>query len=154
MTTVTLVCDFCATPDPRWIFPARDFLTGTVSADGEHGSYGGWAACDDCKAVVEEGIEPTISRAADRFMEKHPVEDLPHYREGIASALRETYTRFFDNRLGPPVLLGDLTEACEHPLDRKIFSEEGKGSWFLPTGYYCGDCGSPVDDPTIEEAAR
>jgi hypothetical protein len=150
--TVTLVCDFCAKPEPDWIFPARDFLTGSVSSEGEeHGSFGGWAACGDCRAVVEEGIEPTIQRATERFMEKHPVPDLPSYREGIAAALRTTYERFFDNRLGPPVRLSELTDACEHPIDRAIFSEEGKGSWFLPTGYYCGTCGSPVPDPSTEE---
>lgn len=145
MTDITDVgvCDFCAAPEPVWLFPAGDFLTGTANEDGVHASVGAFAACEDCRALVEEGLEPLLEHAVDRYMER--TASPPSHRPSLTRALRQFYESFYEKREGPPVRIRDFAQDCEHP--RVVFSEYGKGSWFLPTGYYCAACGSPVEKP-------
>ena len=47
---MTAVCDFCATPDPEWMYPSDDF----TSPKWGLGYTGGWAACTDCSRLIED----------------------------------------------------------------------------------------------------
>ncbi len=47
-------CDFCFAPDPAWTEPAAPFVY-AVPNEYEGGSADGWAACDECHALIVEG---------------------------------------------------------------------------------------------------
>ena len=51
MAVPVLKCDFCSSPEIRWRYPCKSFVTPTLDAM----SNGDWAACDDCRDLVESG---------------------------------------------------------------------------------------------------
>jgi hypothetical protein len=60
-------CDFCHSLGPRWCYPATNFvMVSTRSSD--HGSDGGWAACDECSNLIDgadcvgEWFKPVYAR--------------------------------------------------------------------------------------------
>lgn len=133
------VCDFCAAPEPTWMFPARDFDTGFDTPDDSYISMGGWAACDDCKAAAEEGLGTLLTRATDHYLARHPEAPRPF----VERHLRFAYIQFYEHVVGRAVPIEEMIANCPH--EETIFSEKGKGSLFLATGWYCARCGEPVD---------
>jgi len=58
-------CDFCGMDYAWWGFPCKDFSVGTMNGD-DYGSSGDWAACDDCKKLVEDDrVAELIDRCID-----------------------------------------------------------------------------------------
>ncbi len=50
------LCDFCAGPDPMWIYPAADFPLHLITAPTGSAleiSRGGWTACAPCSQDIE-----------------------------------------------------------------------------------------------------
>lgn len=45
-----IVCDFCRRPVVVWRYPCSDF----VILEYKWGSYGDWAACDNCASYIEK----------------------------------------------------------------------------------------------------
>lgn len=46
---MSLICDFCSTPNPTWAYPATDApLPEPLGV-----SIGAWCACDACSALIE-----------------------------------------------------------------------------------------------------
>lgn len=45
-------CDFCHSLEPRWCYPATDFVMSSTK-DTDHLSDGGWAACDECSRLID-----------------------------------------------------------------------------------------------------
>lgn len=44
-----IVCDFCSSHKVKWEFPCEDFQMPQM----DWGSENGWAACDECKDLIE-----------------------------------------------------------------------------------------------------
>lgn len=95
------VCDFCSSPDVRWAFPARPFVK-EIDAPGVHvdwGSYGGWAACQECHDLIVAGKRDELTaRAAAPLV---AVTRLPS--DFLEARLRELHDKFWSNRNGDPV---------------------------------------------------
>jgi hypothetical protein len=86
-----IICDFCASPEVLWSYPAADFhVEGTRLL----GSEGGWAACHECAALIEaddrDGLARRALSTAPAFM-----------RERCLPFMRALHTQFFEARRGP-----------------------------------------------------
>jgi len=92
------VCDFCSSHDIKWVYRAHDFTVDHLN----WGSHTGWAACDDCHALVENGAwEALIDRALGVF--PFPVHLLsPGERRVLRAQLGALHKRFRDAKFGPP----------------------------------------------------
>jgi hypothetical protein len=95
-----MFCDFCSAPGPSWRFEARPFATvcGSLLAT----SDAGWAACDECCALIKADnrvglLERGIAR----------VPDIPQLREWV----RIAHQGFFENRLDGPVRIENCRTA-------------------------------------------
>jgi rubredoxin len=107
---VTLVCDFCSgTENVRWVFPCRDFSNPSVP---NHTSIGDWAACDECKPLIEAA---NLNGLATRWLARDP--DAKGLPEPMARALIfALHQQFVENRTGPPYLADDdYKEATRDP---------------------------------------
>ena len=54
------VCDFCAAPDPIWVYPAREFSVTAYA----WGSGGGWTGCAPCAELIEREDWLTLAERA------------------------------------------------------------------------------------------
>ena len=143
-------CDFCATGTPVWSYPARDFMYGLQSDAGEHGSLGGWSACDLCYQAIEMGGFGAIyNRAYKAFLARRKEDyarlgrdDRRRLKAEVAQTLQAQYRKFFAERLGPPVPLNEFVRSCEH-VD-VTYCREGINHWQQPDGYYCAACGACI----------
>ncbi len=62
--TVAVLCDLCGTPDPTWVYPARDF---------ELTSNGATTACSLCKNLIERGDREGLAiHALTLLKRRHP----------------------------------------------------------------------------------
>lgn len=95
------VCDFCGTPNVRWIYPTRDFSSDIVE-DGAaltFNSSGGWAACPTCHGLIERGERDSLARrSADLYQDQT---DVPY--PALLASLRALHDDFWANREGSPV---------------------------------------------------
>lgn len=95
------MCDFCLSPDVTWEFPAtRMPLQGHPLIDV---SEGAWAACDDCRRLVES---TQIGALVERSIKGQEQAETPGYVEmqnvyKLRRQLRENILRFLDARTGP-----------------------------------------------------
>lgn len=103
------VCDFCNAPQPRWLFPCRDFTvhTATEGPDGpegvtSHQMEGAWLACDPCRPLVEaqdwRGVAFRLGQhdpAARQNLDRDTVAEVGNVMAGL-------WSRFQANRTGPP----------------------------------------------------
>lgn len=98
---VTTVCDFCSgTENVRWVFPCQDFSDPAIPG---HSSIGDWAACDDCKPLIEA---EDWNAVGDRWLARDP--DARALPDRLARfAMRELHTRFATHRTGDPYLADD-----------------------------------------------
>jgi len=105
MDTVNLHSDFCSAPCPTWRYPARSFVAYRVSEiAGE--SVGDWAACDGCYALIEASDLPGLAqRSLESLLAKHPEGRTAAHV--LISDLGDLHYQFFQNRLGPAVLISD-----------------------------------------------
>lgn len=95
---MALKCDFCSSPNIKWAYPCRDFTIPENLA----GSHGSFAACDECKALVEsDNREALLNRS---------VNTIPFFKQGhiptglkrlLKEEIRRIHNSFFANRLGP-----------------------------------------------------
>lgn len=89
------ICDFCSSPDVRWAYPAKSF---TMDGDGKRllGSDGGWAACDACAALIEDGNRTgLLDKSVGTFDSRHVI-GVAATRELIGSL----HAQFYLNRNG------------------------------------------------------
>lgn len=99
---VQVVCDFCATPNPSWEYPAGPFVAPTPSfpTPVDYASADSWGACDKCHALIEAD---DIKGLVDRAMEHHPqVTLLPKkMRPLLRDDIERFHRRFLAKRTGP-----------------------------------------------------
>lgn len=107
------VCDFCCSPEIYWSFPCRSFELETPAVVGDetfhNNSVSGWAACNECHELIEDGAWITLAK---RSMEMHPKPPPPEIRERVFHELLNMHQMFNKNRLGPakPVNPGERDE--------------------------------------------
>jgi hypothetical protein len=103
-----MVCDFCGSPDVRWRFRCDNIraLVIEVSDDLQSGSstpwnsYGDWAACPACKALIAATDHHRLAaRSARRLVRKSP--GMPY--DTAYMAVRALHDTFFANRVGDPI---------------------------------------------------
>lgn len=74
------VCDFCRFGSAAWVLPVKDFTTPIGTQSG-----GGWAACDDCAALIERNQWNALIRRV--------VADIPEYQSVTAQTNLKTLYR-------------------------------------------------------------
>ena len=101
MSNSNLLCDFCSAPGPQWSYPARSFLAYRVAnLAGE--SVGGWAACEQCHALIELDDRRNLAqRSLDELVIKHP--EASAVAAILYNDLAALHQQFFDHRNGPAV---------------------------------------------------
>ena len=92
-------CDFCASSDVRWTYPARNVKIPEVNAE----SVSGWTACGGCHDCIERGDREGLASRAD---EGNPEHRLVADALGVPHAIRMERLRaihgyFFRARAGP-----------------------------------------------------
>lgn len=92
----TPLCDFCATPHPRWAFPADDCQLVVLPDGRPQMSEGAWAACDECREAIRANDRTRLERRAIRMMR---TEIGPLHSVHIIG-IRRCHTAFFSARLG------------------------------------------------------
>jgi hypothetical protein len=71
-------CDFCPIGTPTFRYPARDVSLGTIrygTTVARGVSFGGWRACAECSALIEDGDWPALA---------HPQKPQPRSQPGRA----------------------------------------------------------------------
>jgi hypothetical protein len=99
------LCDFCAGPDPVWIYPAADFPLQLVMASTGNAlevSRGGWTACAPCAEHIELGSDDAlalraIARVATILLDLQVVSVTA---EDLATYIRTNHDNFRDHRTG------------------------------------------------------
>lgn len=89
-----MICDFCSSPHPAWVFPAKSFA-GPCNTE----SSGDWLACNECHRLIEAGDREGLAarvRLTPAFAVAGVEED---YAREFALRLQQG---FFDNRAGEP----------------------------------------------------
>jgi hypothetical protein len=96
-----LICDICSAPDPPWRYPAEDFIaseTEGLSGILVQESIGGWAACDECRAIIDrEDWHGLAVRAADTLLAQCAIFD----RDWLIDEMIQLHQRFAASRRGP-----------------------------------------------------
>ena len=54
-----MICDFCASPEPCWSFPARRVQTSQFTHSSDS-----WAACQACRNLIDRGDRDRLARRA------------------------------------------------------------------------------------------
>lgn len=111
-----MICDFCSSPDVRWIYPADSF-----DIRMKHEPTGGlfearselaWTACDECSTLIEDNDWVKLTkRSADKFclMTGNPPE---HIIQATTKFLAVVHREFRIHRRGERqiLLLGTFNE--------------------------------------------
>jgi hypothetical protein len=124
------VCDFCSTPHPQWVCPARGHTTGVVPIhlDGGPGqtvvqSPDDWAACDECLSLIVRGDRDGL---AERSVKLFPASPLPMSIK--RHAVRQAHDNFWAAREGEPFpISGHAFMVYAVPKDADDDMTEGKG---------------------------
>lgn len=101
---MTAKCDFCSQADPEWVYPALPF----DMKEEDWGSRGGWAACEDCSALIERGAQrqlaqkslnstPAIAQVAAVLGHTLTRDE----RRALRAKVEALHARFYRSRLGP-----------------------------------------------------
>lgn len=107
--TVNPICDFCGAPEPKWAFPASRFKLAVGFSEG------GWAACEECRQLVDAGDREGLVRralATQCSNEKH-LKTL----KALEAHLRDVHERFFKHRLGDAVSIPEGFHPDSEPLE-------------------------------------
>jgi hypothetical protein len=99
-----MVCDFCSSPDVRWLYPAQDFEM-YKHQDLHHMSRSGWAACEICHHLIEQRLFQDLNQHAMTSFPGGPI-DHPTVAVLVMEAIKANTARFERNRTGPPVPVG------------------------------------------------
>ena len=97
-------CDFCAAPDPVWLYPARTVPAYQVSAattDYTGESEGAWLACADCRTFIERASANPVDRV--RFARRCATtlgRRLQLSQRQVLPQVEQIHAGFFANRLG------------------------------------------------------
>ena len=92
-----LICDFCSSPDVRWRYPARSFVIPKYAWE----SVTDWAACGECKRLIEAGNhDGLITRSVDMFYHHHPHWAGVISRDILTATVIDGHSQFFANRTG------------------------------------------------------
>lgn len=95
------VCDFCTAPHPTWRFPADNFDMDTPNEHVSWGSVTDWAACDDCKRLIEQG---RWRQLANRTLDHRPFQLSVEVKREVRIRIMEMHQQFSRARKGrPPV---------------------------------------------------
>lgn len=97
----TVICDFCCYDKSIVVasYPARDF-TMPVIANVDAGMRGWWAACADCRYLIEQGDRQKLAeRSADAYINKGEARSIP--RPLLVKSIRDLHDQFWSNREGP-----------------------------------------------------
>lgn len=64
-------CDFCSSPNPRWVFPAEDFTFTYPFPDHDaiFDSYNDWAACDICCTLIVDAAWDLLAKRSVETMQ-------------------------------------------------------------------------------------
>ena len=63
-------CDFCSATDPTWRYPAKTFETAVGAGNI---SIADWAACNICKALIDDtNLRGLLERSLDLMIANHP----------------------------------------------------------------------------------
>lgn len=90
-----LVCDICSKPNPTWSYPTKNFVIDAGPVD--LGSFGGWAACDNCHDAIEKnGMAGSVAATI------KSMEETGEYHPAMAGLIVQLHDKFFKNRTGPP----------------------------------------------------
>ena len=117
-------CDFCAAPDPVWLYPARTFPAYQVSGattDYTGESEGAWLACADCRTFIERGSTNPVDR--ERFARRCATilgRSLQLSQRQVLPQVKEIHAGFFDNRLGSGRPWTEADAADEPPPPLRI----------------------------------
>lgn len=96
-----LLCDFCSEPNPTWCYPAETFIAMTVGPVAS-ASDGGWAACDECRRLIEAGDRRALAdRSAALLIVANP--EFVSVSDELRCQLGDLHRGFFDHRRGPCV---------------------------------------------------
>lgn len=98
---MTSVCDFCSTPKVIWCYPAEDFTAYTFgNLIGQ--SVGGWAACQDCWALIEADDRRGLAeRSTALLIDTNP--EMAEARSELIAKMSTLHGIFFANRTGAAV---------------------------------------------------
>lgn len=102
----SLVCDFCSSSDPTWVFPVDDFTQ--AASNTEIHLHGAWNACDICATLVDSADRGAL---VDRSMLLVEAElDSPLYLR-IRDRVTRLHEEFFVMRSG------DAVRDCDYDGD-------------------------------------
>lgn len=101
--TIVTVCDFCASTDVRWTFPAASFeMSGPITPGPHQMSADDWAACNTCKDLILLGDRGSLTARA--MNQNSAVRKIPaDMRPLMRAEIRRAHDRFFAHRTGDPV---------------------------------------------------
>lgn len=101
-------CDFCASGEPAYRYPARAAYLGTLSSGGDQrmrvGALGAWRACEECSDLVEAGDWPALARRSYRTAGLEEVvraSGTPGLRVRVLAMLHHAHDGFKAARCGP-----------------------------------------------------
>ena len=97
------LCDFCAGPDPLWIYPAVDFPLHLVTAPTGSTlevSHGGWTACAPCAQDIELDNHDALAARAIAQVAKILAGAAGITNTELAAYVRANHDAFRDNRTG------------------------------------------------------
>jgi hypothetical protein len=107
-------CDFCAVPEPLWVYPAAEFETHL-----EVSCVGDWYACQACHTLIDSADwDRLISRSTDLYLRAYPES------AGNATAAYHgfvaLYRQFQRRRTGSPYALAErAAHPCKEPRDAR-----------------------------------
>lgn len=103
----TVMCDFCSQPNPRWVYPAKDF--GEIVT--KFASVGDWGACEECKQLIQAGDWDTLAQRSMTFIgDKSLPEDI---NATVLQAVKDMHQGFAQSRIGGP-----------YPVEERISDDE------------------------------
>lgn len=106
------ICDFCSSPDVKWGYRTK------AGDPTEGGKAGGWAACDDCHALIEAGKHDALARrSVEGYIIKYPeMSQLP--MKHLLVNFKIFHDGFREHRVGPAMTSAEYIEK----YGRKPFS--------------------------------
>jgi hypothetical protein len=101
-----MLCDLCSTPDPKYRYPASDFIHAIGEDVGpfQLASRGDWFACQACHALIEAGDSKALAeRCVAMIVGVHP-EMLADMQDLVDETII-VHQEFFSSRKGEAVMV-------------------------------------------------
>lgn len=106
-----LLCDFCGSSDPAFVFEAEDFNQQVKPLDeDDHREIhfeGAWNACTDCKELIEEQKSEEL---LDRSLKQYSVPTTSKVYHKIRDRIQSLHDEFFFCMTGTVVDIGDYVD--------------------------------------------